>query len=64
MATKKERMATCGACGCGRPVSQFMRRDPDQQFRRRPDKPTDSFYCGCQNEDSEYDGLDPGAGYD
>ena len=45
------RYATCGACGCEREVTPFMKRDPEQQFRPRPRERTDQFYCGCQNDD-------------
>jgi hypothetical protein len=43
------RRATCGACGMETVVSGVMRGYPDMQYRARPDKPTDVFYCGCQD---------------
>lgn len=51
MKFKLARLATCGACGCEREVSEFMRRDREQQFLARPKERTDRFYCGCQSED-------------
>ncbi len=58
---KPNRYATCGACGCERVVSTFMRRDHEQQFTALPNEPTDSFYCGCQNDFDDY-GEPPGLG--
>ncbi len=56
-----KRYATCGACGCERAVTEFMRRDRAQQFRARPNETTDLFYCGCQNDFDGY-GDPPGLG--
>lgn len=46
-----DRKAECGACGTERVVTNFMKRDFDQQFLARPDDATDRFYCGCQDDD-------------
>lgn len=47
----QERLATCGACGCERPVDGYMLRHPrTMQFQRRPKERTDVFYCGCQSD--------------
>lgn len=59
---RRTRHATCGACGTEREVTDFMRKDFDSQFTPRPNETTDSFYCGCQNDDD----IDcpPGLGFD
>lgn len=48
---KMVRKATCGACGTERVVDSYMKRTPELQFKRRPDEPTDVFYCGCQDDE-------------
>jgi hypothetical protein len=50
---KPDRLAACGACGHERPVTNFMRRDPHQQFKAKPREAMDQFYCGCQNDDND-----------
>lgn len=43
---RRERRATCGACGCDRVINGRV-----AQFAARPEEPTDLFYCGCQDDD-------------
>lgn len=44
------RKARCGACGTEWLVDSAMRRYRFYQYKRRPDKDHDDFYCGCQEK--------------